>query len=190
MTLCGCGCGKPTPMYQSSRRDRGQFAGQPMRFIPKHGAAPRSAEDFWARVAVGDPDECWLWTGSRFKDGYGRLNYQGSHFLAHRLAFILTHGAITSEVVRHRCDVPPCCNPQHLVAGTYADNRRDCVERGRHVVIRGEENAAAKLTWDHVDEIRRRYGLGGVTQQSLGDEYGVSQGAISDVVLGETWARR
>lgn len=52
----------------------------------------------------------------------------------HRVSYFLTHGHLPPAplVIRHTCDNPPCCNPAHLVPGTYQDNARDCVERGRH----------------------------------------------------------
>ncbi len=35
------------------------------------------------------------------------------------------------EIVRHRCDNPPCFRFDHLVLGTQADNNQDMVDRGR-----------------------------------------------------------
>jgi hypothetical protein len=35
-------------------------------------------------------------------------------------------------MVCHRCDNPPCCNPDHLYAGTMSDNALDSAERKRH----------------------------------------------------------
>jgi hypothetical protein len=31
----------------------------------------------------------------------------------------------------HRCDVPLCCEPSHLWAGTMSENRRDSQAKGR-----------------------------------------------------------
>lgn len=54
--------------------------------------------------------------------------------LAHRAAYFFTHGSIPEGLqINHHCDVPACCNPRHLYAGTHAENMRDAVERNRHV---------------------------------------------------------
>jgi hypothetical protein len=78
--------------------------------------------------------ECWIWTGERNNHGYGRfVIYRGNkrvRLLVHRLSAFVALG-IEPPVVRHRCDNPPCIRPDHLVAGTQADNIRDAVERGR-----------------------------------------------------------
>jgi hypothetical protein len=86
---------------------------------------------FWARVDVAG--DCWTWTGSRFPDGYGQVHHDGSSHGAHRIAWALANQAclLPGYVVRHDCDNPPCCNPDHLRPGTVADNAADMVSRGR-----------------------------------------------------------
>lgn len=86
---------------------------------------------FWSRVAVGPPDHCWEWQGSRRGDSYGQIYILGKHRAAHRVAFYLTH-LYWPPVVRHRCDNRICVNPNHLEGGTQTDNMRDVVDRGRH----------------------------------------------------------
>lgn len=36
MRLCECGCGKPAPIANRNRYDRGQRKGEPMRFVSGH----------------------------------------------------------------------------------------------------------------------------------------------------------
>lgn len=86
---------------------------------------------------VPAPNGCHIWTGARTQGGYGIIWIANSRKRAHRVAYELKFGAIpdgTSEplVVRHKCDNPPCVNPDHLELGTRADNSRDMVVRGRH----------------------------------------------------------
>ena len=46
---------------------------------------------------------------------------------AYRFVFCVLNGEIVSrdQVVRHRCHNRRCINPDHLVLGTQADNKRD-----------------------------------------------------------------
>lgn len=93
-------------------------------------------EYLYEKIAVRSPDECWPWTGYCNRLGYGQVGWAGAPFDkptnmgAHRLLFYATHGYFPPEV-RHTCDNPPCCNPDHLVPGTHAENMRDMKERGR-----------------------------------------------------------
>ena len=85
-----------------------------------------------AKVAVGEPGECWEWTAGRVPDGYGMLTVGNTMVGAHVVAHTLAHGAVSAgEHVLHSCDNPSCCNPAHLRAGTPLDNGRDRRERGR-----------------------------------------------------------
>lgn len=40
------------------------------------------------------------------------------------------------------------------------------------------------LTVEQVDEIRQRYAAGGALMRELGDEYGVTEGAVSRIIRG------
>ena len=85
---------------------------------------------FWSKVVKADG--CWEWTAYRDPLGYGRLNVDGVPVLAHRLAYELEHGAIPDGMcILHRCDNPPCVNPDHLWLGTQADNSLDMASKGR-----------------------------------------------------------
>jgi hypothetical protein len=79
---------------------------------------------------------CWEWNGKRNDQGYG-IVHAARHGLdsarAHRVMFELNAGPIPDGmVIRHRCDNPPCVNPDHLQVGTQRDNARDMSIRGRH----------------------------------------------------------
>lgn len=94
----------------------------------------------WSRVAVTDAG-CWEWQGHRNEHGYGRVSVGGRRMYAHRLAYLATHFVIPEGlVVMHRCDNPPCVNPDHLAIGTYADNTADMIAKGRSRLGQNIEN--------------------------------------------------
>ena len=156
--------------------------GTVFRTLQRNGVARRSrslptmplADCFWAKVARGKPDECWLWTGMMGSTGYGSFGMTRSTMRkAHRVAFFLTHGR-WPNVARHTCDVRRCCNPAHLLDGTHADNVRDMVERNRvsrSHQPKGSKHSQAKLTESDVALIRSLASQR--TQASLASEFGV-----------------
>jgi hypothetical protein len=96
----------------------------------------KSVEDrFWPKVARRGDDDCWLWTASKLKSGYGLLgsDYRGEERLAHRISWALASGEDVPKhiCVLHSCDNPSCVNPKHLWLGTHADNTADKVRKGR-----------------------------------------------------------
>lgn len=98
---------------------------------------PRTAvvDRFWAKVAVGQPDECWLWSGRLEKDGYGRIRVGGGsapRIPVHRLSAMIHFGPFDRRaMVLHSCDVRNCCNPRHLRIGDHAENMQDRTDRAR-----------------------------------------------------------
>lgn len=77
------------------------------------------------RTQRGGPDNCWLWTGDRDQDGYGRFNIGGVHYRAHRVALTLHAGPLRDDQVPdHLCRNPSCVNPAHLEAVSPQENNR------------------------------------------------------------------
>lgn len=135
---------------------------------------------------------CWVWLGTRTSRGYGHISV-GSRkerrtIYAHRYALesALGRDLEVSECALHRCDNPWCVNPEHLLAGSQADNMRDMRSKGRARKVRGSEHPKAKLTLAIVQELRTRR-AGGTTIAELATELGMSQSAVSQAVRGETW---
>lgn len=93
---------------------------------------------FWARV---DADaDCWIWTGTLDRDGYGQFNLNGRKVRAHRGAFEALVGLVPPGLVLdHLCRVRACVNPDHLEPVTNAENiRRGFKALARHC-LRGHE---------------------------------------------------
>ena len=85
---------------------------------------------FWSRVEKA-PD-CWIWLGTRGHFGHGELVNNGKIERAHRLSWELHNGPIPDGLhVLHKCDNPPCVNPDHLYLGDNTANMRDRDARGR-----------------------------------------------------------
>ena len=139
---------------------------------------------FADKVAPPDENGCHLWTAYTEPKGYGQFRYSGRIVKAHRYAAGMVDWPPEIQT-RHICNVPACVNPEHLTFGSNADNVRDRDESDRQA--KGTDHGMAKLTEDQVLEIRRRYAEGGVTQRSLGDEYGVGFGAIGKIVRRKRW---
>jgi HNH endonuclease len=88
-------------------------------------------ESLMKRVTI-QPNGCWVWTGRVNHKGYGKTSWQGKDKRVHRIFYEHHHGPIPEGLqVCHRCDNPPCCNPDHLFAGTALDNEWDKIAKGR-----------------------------------------------------------
>lgn len=150
------------------------------------GPKPRPPEDrFWEKVTRGLPGECWGWKASTHLFGYGKfyvgIGSDGRKVMvdAHRFSWELAHGRRVprGKCVRHSCDNPPCCNPDHLLVGTLKDNSRDCSQRGRN---------RKKLTDLDVAAIRTRRAAGELIVP-LGKEYGITHAMVSHICTRRTW---
>jgi len=132
---------------------------------------------------TGGPDACWPWMGTA--DPYGHFKAQGKRFLANRVAFSIANDDRLEDgkVVRHTCDNPPCCNPAHLVDGTYSDNVADMISRGRDNPRRGERHPRAAAN-DNLVRVIRSSPLSG---REAADDFGVSYSAVAKIRSGETW---
>ena len=141
---------------------------------------------FVARISAPNERGCRLWTGRQLGK-YGSLKLRGRQLYAHRVAWTLAKGAIPNGMILlHTCDVPLCCNVEHLRLGTHADNIADMHAKGRANIARGVQRTSAKLTDASVVEIHERAGRG-ESMPSIAARMGVAASRISDILNAKSW---
>ena len=100
------------------------------------------------------PNGCMEWTTGKDKDGYGITCVNRKIIRAHRLIMILLGNDVAGKHVCHRCDNPPCINPDHLFVGTAKDNKLDSVKKGRSKNINlSTKNGMCDLCEEEIIEI-------------------------------------
>jgi hypothetical protein len=141
---------------------------------------------FWAKVDTSG--DCWIWTASKDRKGYGQMLVNCKPHRAHRLSWILHNGEIPEGGhCLHHCDNPACVNPEHLYIGSHSDNMQDMVRRGRrsHTKQKGSSHTRAILTEEQVRDIKMR--LSNETVRGIADSLGLKKHVISDISAGRTW---
>lgn len=143
----------------------------------------RSLEErFWEKVDKSGT--CWLWTARTNRGCYGvfTVNFR-SRVLAHRIAYELTHGHIPDGFdICHKCDNPPCVNPDHLFAGTRKQNMEDALSKNR--MARGFRLPQTKLSDEQVMSLLSRLDSGKKIRD-VALEFGISSGHVSALKRGQ-----
>jgi HNH endonuclease len=175
-----CDCGSPPCFFAGSQVKEGVIESCGcLRFS-------NTEEKFWNSLDKEASNGCWKWTKVMMKSGYGTTHYQGRRVYTHRLAWELINGAIPIGMcVCHKCDNPPCCNPDHLFLGTHEENQKDKIDKGRQP--KGEDTAQAILTEKDIIAIRDEYRTKGTLQRELARKYGVHIMTISDIIRRRSW---
>lgn len=132
---------------------------------------------------VETEDGCWVYSGRKTTHGYGVF---GRDRYVHRESYSASIGPIPDGYfICHRCDNPPCFNPDHLFAGPPAVNVQDMKKKDRH--SRGGQSGTAKLSEQQVIDIRRRF-ESGERASELALEFGMNGKYIYRVINGTLWA--
>ena len=119
-----------------------------------------------------------------FKDG--RKYFTAVHILVAR-AFVPNPD--NKPIVHHKDNDPGNCRADNLEWVTYSENEYRAFQSGRKIGMCGQENPSAKLSNDDVRLIRELYiegdkEFGG---RALAKKFGVTPGAISNIVLKKTF---
>lgn len=107
--------------------------------IPRSFATPQQyqklVETIMARSNVIADTGCIEPDQAKDHYGYTFVCLNGHHTKAHIVMWEYYHNDCTIKdenmVVRHKCDNPSCCNPDHLEIGTVSDNIKDQYNRNR-----------------------------------------------------------
>lgn len=151
-------------------------------------------ERLWDKVDKSG--NCWLWTGAVNGGGYGHISQAGRRndrqpaIAVHRLSYELHNGPIPDGLfVLHMCDTPRCVNPAHLFVGTQIDNMQDRAMKGRNPKpMRGEDSPSSKITEKVVIAVRQRFSRGDLTQEQVGELFGISQTTVWRIINRISWS--
>lgn len=76
---------------------------------------------------------CWIWPFATNEHGYGLVSNNGKLYKVHRLSAHVYWGFDIDSPIKilHKCDTPPCFNPECLFEGTQLDNINDMLDKDR-----------------------------------------------------------
>jgi ribosomal protein S25 len=143
---------------------------------------------FWNKVKYpGNDRECWEWTASVDKDGYGYFRI-GKTYRAHQLAWEFYNGFRPKGLsVCHKCDNPSCCNPEHLVIATNQENMSDMKNKGR-AAKGSKQGKAVFVEQDIIDIINDSFNYKYKSMSEIARKYGTSVTIISHILNGVFWS--
>jgi hypothetical protein len=152
----------------------------------------RAVERLEARSTETDSG-CVVWTGATDHDGYGLMSFwdptarRTKTYRAHRVALERKLGRRLGprEFACHACDNPSCVNPDHLWAGSPADNTHDASAKGR--LPRGTQHQRARFTENDVREIRAMLEAG-TSAARVAKWFGCSISGVEHIKYGRVWS--
>jgi len=121
---------------------------------------------------------CLIWLGYISGSRYPRIAVDGKRMAVHRFLYEQAYGPLPVGMLAcHTCDIPACCNIDHVYAGTAKQNAQDRQNRGRdwsqtkpHLSL-----AWSRLTAEQVSAIKASSGA----QRQIAAEFKVSQAMVS-----------
>lgn len=171
--LCECGCGDVAPLAPKTVASRGVVKGQPLRFIHGHNRRKSGSE-----YLIDPITDCWVWQRAiTTRSGHG-VSYDvraKQTMSAHRVFYERKFGPVPAGMhLHHKCENPPCVNPDHLEPLSAAAHAIETRSKGAHLSIEiAREIRAAPTGWG--------------TGRALAKKYGTTDQAISNIRAGRTW---
>lgn len=112
-----------------------QLRGQPLTPLRPHMRSRSVVDRLLGKRKIDAGSGCWLWQGATAdgtSKGYGRIDYCGTRWKVHRLAWVYLRGPIPEGLeIDHLCRVRNCFNPDHLEVVTRTENNRRMWEAKR-----------------------------------------------------------
>lgn len=128
----------------------------------------------------------WIWTSFIRKDHYGSCTFKRISYPAHRLSYMVFNNQIPENtknlVVRHKCAIKTCVNPDHLELGTSKQNAKDRQRDGT------QKSPNAKITQEIADKIRESKECG--TKRQRAELFGTTISTVSAIDQGRSWKRQ
>lgn len=135
-------------------------------------------------------NSCWIWNGTITKKGYGQFWYKEiGTILAHRVSYRIYKNKIPDGLnVLHKCDNPPCVNPDHLFLGTQKDNMIDMTQKGRRGACHmfGPKNPNSIYSEAQVNEMRSLYSRG-YNISKIHKIFGGTYQSVWYIIKGKSW---
>lgn len=151
--------------------------------------ASNTTANFWEQV--DKTSECWVWTGNKCRDGYGKIKVRSKTVRAHRFSWELHFGPVPNgKFVLHNCpsgDNPSCVNPGHLWLGTNQDNVDDMFAKNRQNKAKGEKHGLQKYSTEVIQEALRRRKAGEKICR-IAESLGISASHMSGICRGRYWS--
>lgn len=128
---------------------------------------PESDDNYILNRVHIDEAGCWLWKQSK-REGYGRLVRHGKTWNAHVFSFkVFVRQINDAEQINHKCHVRACCNPNHLYAGSQAENMIDMKLAGRERYLRGNQNGNSRIDEEKAKAIYAADGIAKVVAKQF-----------------------
>lgn len=177
------------PLYHLKRSSLiGVFCSAGCCRLYKKTSLDRKRVEFNSKYKVNKTSGCFEWVGTPNGNGYGVMQFHGRQTLAHRVSWFLNCGDPGELFVCHKCDNPPCVNPDHLFLGSAADNNKDKGRKGRHPaqlnkpkylkILLSAQKANTKLTNKDLLKIYKM-SMAGIPQKQIAHFFNVGQSGIS-----------